>query len=50
MEKLADSQPTMAPFLNLANVVLMSIEQTRDVDGMKEAIGEAAYAFLRVNT
>lgn len=47
MEKLTGSQPTMAPFLNLANVVLMSIEQAKHVDGMKEAIGEAAHAFLR---
>jgi translation initiation factor eIF-2B subunit delta len=47
LQKLIASQPAMAPFLNLANVVLMNIEHVGNVDSMKEAIGEAAHAFLR---
>ncbi len=47
MQKLIASQPAMAPFLNLANVVLMNIENAGDVGSMKEAIVEAAHAFLR---
>jgi translation initiation factor eIF-2B subunit delta len=47
MRRLISSQPTMAPFLNLANAVLMRIEHENDVEGIKEAVGEAAQAFLR---
>jgi len=47
IEKLISIQPTMAPFLNLANTVLMSIEHVEDVEAIKEAMGEAAKAFLR---
>lgn len=47
MHRLISSQPAMAPFLNLANVVLMRIEDAEDVEGIKEAIGEAANTFLR---
>ncbi len=47
MHRLISSQPAMAPFLNLANVVLTRIEDAEDVEGIKEAIGEAASAFLR---
>ncbi len=47
MHRLISSQPAMAPFFNLANVVLMRIEDAEDVEGIKEAIGEAASTFLR---
>ena len=47
VKRLISSQPTMAPFLNLANAVLMGIEDVEDVEGIKEAVGEAAKAFLR---
>jgi len=47
MRRLISSQPTMAPFLNLANAVLMRIEHEEDVEGIKKAVGVAAQAFLR---
>jgi eIF-2B alpha/beta/delta-like uncharacterized protein len=47
MQRLISSQPTMAPFLNLGNAVLMRIEDAKDIEGIKEAMGEAAKAFLR---
>ena len=47
MQRVISSQPTMAPFLNLANVVLIRIEELEDIEGIKEAIGEAANTFLR---
>jgi translation initiation factor 2B subunit (eIF-2B alpha/beta/delta family) len=47
MHRIISSQPAMAPFFNLANVVLMGIEDAEDVEGIKEAIGEAASTFLR---
>ncbi len=45
--RLISIQPTMAPFLNLANTVLMSIEHVEDVEGIKETMGEATRGFLR---
>jgi len=47
VKRLVSAQPTMAPFLNLANAVLMGIEDVEDVEGIREAVGEAANAFLR---
>jgi len=47
IQRLVSTQPTMAPFLNLANAILMGIEQVEDVEAIKEAMGEAARAFLR---
>lgn len=47
MHRLISSQPAMAPFFNLANVVLMRIEDAENVEGIKEAIGESANTFLR---
>jgi translation initiation factor 2B subunit (eIF-2B alpha/beta/delta family) len=47
MRRLISSQPAMAPFLNLANSVLMGVEQEEDVERIKEAMSEAAKAFLR---
>lgn len=47
MRRLISSQPAMAPFLNLANAVLMRVEHEEDVEGIKEAVGVAAQAFLR---
>ncbi|MFQ6078850.1 MAG: translation initiation factor eIF-2B, partial [Thermodesulfobacteriota bacterium] len=47
MHRLISSQPAMAPFFNLANAVLMGIEDAEDVGGIKEAIGEATSTFLR---
>ncbi len=47
VKRLISCQPTMAPFLNLANAALMGIEDVEDVDGIREAVGEAAKAFLR---
>ncbi len=45
VQMLNASQPTMAPFLNLANTVLIRIEDVEEVEGIREAVGEAAKAF-----
>ncbi len=47
LQRLNASQPTMAPFLNLTNAVLMRMEDVEDVEGIREAIDKEAKAFLR---
>lgn len=43
---LIDCQPTMAPFLNLANVLLLSAEDHQDLDEMKQATKNGIKAFV----
>ena len=43
---LVDSQPTMAPFFNLANVLLLSAEDHPDLEEMKQGTKKAIKAFV----
>jgi len=43
---LIDSQPTMAPFFNLANVLLLSAEDHQDLEEMKQSTKKAIKAFV----
>jgi eIF-2B alpha/beta/delta-like uncharacterized protein len=43
---LIDSQPTMAPFFNLANVLLLSAENHQNMEEMKQGTKSAMKAFV----
>jgi eIF-2B alpha/beta/delta-like uncharacterized protein len=43
---LIDSQPTMAPFFNLANVLLLSAEDRQDLEEMKQRTKNAIKEFV----
>ena len=45
-QKLIDSQPSMAPFFNLTNVLLLAAEGEKDLEKMKRSTAEAIRGFL----
>jgi translation initiation factor eIF-2B subunit delta len=45
-QALVTAQPAMASLFNLVNAVLLSVEEARDVDAMRETVGEKARRFV----